>query len=94
MRVAGVPLSRFSLSKEFQYAPEAGCEEKYEGEFWDTAGADAMNPLRRVAFKDADITMIAFDMTRESSLDHVYAPGADHSWYNEVQEHGNRHTGR
>ena len=90
---AGVPLSRYSHTKEFEFQADGRPLENYEGEFWDLAGPEAVNPLRKVAFKEADVAMIAFDMTRRSSLDHVLGDGKGVSWYQEVKEHGARSTG-
>jgi len=84
-----VPTSQCSFEKIFSYQVK-GATELYKGEFWDTAGLEAMRALRLVAFKDADVTVIAYDMTRPSSLQNVSNDGA--SWYKEVIEYGNKKT--
>lgn len=87
-----VPTSQCSFEKSFSY-DNNGAQEEYLGEFWDTAGWEAMRALRMVAFKDADVTLIAYDMTRPSSLQNVLGQGGDASWHKEVLEHGNKKTG-
>lgn len=90
-----VPTSKCSFDKIFkQKRADSDRVDVFEGEFWDTAGRQALKPLRAVAFKDADITMIAYDMTRPSSLQNICGDGAGGpSWHKEVLDHGNDKTG-
>ena len=52
-----------------------------EIEFWDTAGQEALENLRFMAYPGTQVLLIAFDLTEPISLENV-----EHSWIEEFRD--------
>jgi len=57
-------------------------DESVEVDFWDTAGQEAFQALRRMAYSGANVILVGFDMTEPASLENIV--GTDEGWMHEV----------
>ena len=54
-------------------------------DIWDTAGQEKYKPLTKYFYKDAEMVILVYDITRKESFDNL-----KHFWYKELQEYGNK----
>ena len=54
-------------------------------DIWDTAGQEKYKRLTKFFYKDADMVILVYDITRKESFDNL-----KHFWYKELQEYGNK----
>ena len=68
-----------SYASKYIYFDE--CNKTIQYQIWDTAGQEKYRGLTKIFYKDAQIVILVYDVTRRNTFDEI-----KNYWYNQIKE--------